>query len=44
MAAFVGNNRVPEIVSVAPMMECTSVHWRRLMREITRKTVLYTGI
>ncbi|MCB1827774.1 MAG: tRNA-dihydrouridine synthase, partial [Coxiellaceae bacterium] len=29
-------------VSIAPMMDCTDRHFRRLMRSITQKTYLYT--
>jgi tRNA-dihydrouridine synthase A len=31
-----------ERLSVAPMMEWTDPHWRRLARIITKRTVLYT--
>lgn len=31
-----------ERLSIAPMMEWTDVHWRAMIRGITRKTVLYT--
>ncbi len=30
------------LISIAPMMDCTDRHYRRFMRLITRKTLLYT--
>jgi tRNA-dihydrouridine synthase A len=33
---------LPEIVSVAPMLECTDRHFRYFLRGITRCTTLYT--
>lgn len=30
------------LISIAPMMDCTDRHYRRLMRLITRQTLLYT--
>lgn len=32
----------PEVLSVAPMLECTDRHWRYFLRGITRHTTLYT--
>lgn len=31
-----------ELLSVAPMMDLTDKHFRRLLRMITKKTILYT--
>lgn len=31
-----------DCLSIAPMIQWTDRHWRYLMRQITRKTVLYT--
>lgn len=35
-------SRVPQLLSVAPMMEYTDVHYRQLARMLSRKTWLYT--
>lgn len=31
-----------DILSVAPMIQWTDVYWRYMMRQITKKTLLYT--